>query len=82
LHAIARPAREKRRLPPAEMRALVAELYRGHYRTAREIAHRVGREKDKLQDRFLAPMVRDGLLRLRFPGEPNHPDQAYTPADH
>jgi ATP-dependent DNA helicase RecG len=31
-----------------------------------------------LRARFLTPMVREGLLRLRFPDEPNHPAQAYA----
>ena len=35
------------------------------------------RAKDKLQEKFLAPMVADGELQLRFPEQPTHPEQAY-----
>ena len=38
------------------------------------------RDAEKIRERFLNPMVAAGDLALRYPGEPNHPQQSYTTA--
>jgi len=64
----------------AEMQAIILGLCRGRYLTRHVLAQLVNRSADALRDRFLVPMVRDGLLAYRFPDQPNRPDQAYTTA--
>ncbi len=78
LRRIAAPARQGRRLAPDTTREIVEALCRGRYLTAALIAELMERAAAGLQDRFLKPMVREGLLRLRYPDMPNQPGQAYT----
>ena len=77
LREIAAPALEKRRLAPDRMRAIIVELCRRRYLGTTVLAQLLGRNADGLRDRFLTPMVREGLLVRRYPEEPNRPDQAY-----
>ncbi|MBL8340218.1 MAG: putative DNA binding domain-containing protein [Rubrivivax sp.] len=80
LWAKAQRARERPRLPAAEMRALIETLCVAGWLTARELGELLGRDPDNLQSRFLTAMVREGRLRLRYPDVPNRPDQAYRAA--
>ncbi len=80
LQAIAAPAREKKRLAPGRMRLVLIELCRSRYLTAQELATLLHRDPKGLQDRYLNPMCREGLLAMRYPDRPNRPDQAYTTA--
>lgn len=77
LLAIAAPARAKKRLPPAEMRAVIVALCRDRWLTATQIGRCLGRDAENLQTRFLTAMVKEGRLELRHPDVPNRPDQAY-----
>ena len=74
---IARPAREKPRLMPELTKTIIRKLCTGRYLTADQIGALMDRGKDKLQKNFLAVMVGDGDLILRFPDQPTHPEQAY-----
>lgn len=78
LLAIAQPARKNRHLRPETTRQIVFGLCKGRYLTVKQIALLLDRNPNSLRSRFLASMVREGLLDLRFPQEPNRPDQAYT----
>jgi len=69
LLAIATAARENRHLPPETTRQIVFSLCQGRFLTLRQMATLLGRNPHSLGRRFLAPLVRDGLLRLRFPAE-------------
>jgi len=77
LREIAAPALAKRRLPADEMRSIILELCRGRYLMATVLSQIVSRNVVGLRDRFLTPMVREGLLVRKHPEEPNRPDQAY-----
>ncbi len=81
LLAIAAPARNQRRLPHNEMGRLILELCRDCWLTRNELASLLARNPDGLRQRFLNPMLRRGMLRLRYPDKPNHADQAYTASD-
>jgi hypothetical protein len=81
LREIATPALEKGRLPAARMRAIILDLCRGRYLTATALSQIVSRNAGGVRDRFLTPMVREGLLARRYPEEPNRPDQAYTTSE-
>ena len=74
---IAKTARDKPRLMPELTKTIIRNLCSGGYLTAEQIGELMNRGKDKLQKKFLAVMVADGELALRFPEQPTHPDQAY-----
>jgi ATP-dependent DNA helicase RecG len=40
----------------------------------------LGRDRHYLRNKHLIPMVASGVLALRHPGQPNHPQQAYVVA--
>ena len=75
---IAKPARDKPRLMPELTKAIIRKLCSGRYLTADQIGTLMDRGKDKLQKNFLASMVVDRELFLRYPDQLTHPDQAYT----
>jgi ATP-dependent DNA helicase RecG len=81
LLALAEPARQRAKLPAADMRNLIAALCTQRWLTSRELGALLQRDADNLQTRFLTAMVREGRLTLRFPDVPNRPDQAYRSID-
>ena len=60
---------------------IIRNLCAGRYLTAEQIGALMDRGKDKLQKNFLAEMVSDGDLLLKFPEQPTHPEQAYRTKD-
>jgi len=66
------------KVKPAQMRSVIAALCTDRYLSAQQLADLVRRNADGLRKRFLMAMVREGVLRLRYPETPNRPDQAYT----
>lgn len=77
LLSLAEPARDKARLPAAEMQALVLRLCDTRWLTSKDLAALLNRDAENLQSRILGGMVKKGQLELRFPDVPNRPDQAY-----
>ena len=75
---IAQPAREKPRLAAELTKTIIRRLCSGRFLTAAQIGTLMDRSKDKLQEKFLTIMVAGGELRLRYPDQPTHFDQAYT----
>lgn len=78
LKVIAAPAHAGMRLPVEETRRMILELCRGRYFTAADLAELMNRNANGLRNRFLTPLVEEGLLVRKYPAEPNRPDQAYT----
>jgi ATP-dependent DNA helicase RecG len=78
LQAIAAPIAARRRVDPPVLRATILNLCSGRTLSADQLGTVLRRNPAWIQTRFLAPMVRDGLLALRFPESPNRADQAYT----
>ncbi|MFW6145757.1 MAG: RNA-binding domain-containing protein [Planctomycetota bacterium] len=78
LRQIAALAQALRRLSPEETRDIILKLCNGIYLTAFHLSELMNRSTVGLRSRFLRPLVREGLLRLRYPDKPNRPDQAYT----
>ena len=78
LQAIAAPAQNKKRLAPERMRQLILQLCAGRYLSVQELAALLHRDPKGLQERYLTPMCREGLLMMRYPDRPNRPDQAYS----
>lgn len=66
----ARPRKEK-------LRQVLAQLCSYQWRTGAWLAQQLKLEPRNLADRHLGPMVKDETLERRFPGTPNHPEQAY-----
>ncbi len=77
LLAIAAPIREKARVTRASMEEAILALCSNDWRTMRTLAELLGRESDSLRNHYINPMLRDGRLVARVPGNPNHPNQAY-----
>jgi ATP-dependent DNA helicase RecG len=75
---IAAPYRDPLKLKQDQLKAIILMLCTGRYLTASKIGQLLGRNAKNLQERFLAPMIREGSISLKFPHEPNRPDQAYT----
>ena len=80
LEELATPARNHRRLSPAEMEQIILRLCRDHWLTRSQLGELLQRNADSIRSRFLTPMVARGYLRLRYPDKPNRSDQAYTTA--
>lgn len=81
LQAMAAPVAGKGRASPALVREVIVRLCAGHYLTADELGKLLDRNPDGLRNRYLSPMVTEGLLKLRYPDAANRPDQAYTTVD-
>lgn len=78
---LAKSIAERGKVPSEEMQQAIHLLCRGRFLTAEELATQLNRTTANLRNRYLTPMVTNGLLKLRYPGSPNRPDQAYTSAD-
>jgi ATP-dependent DNA helicase RecG len=72
---------DTQRARPEAVRQTILELCRNYYLTVDQLAALLSRNTAGLRDRYLTPMTKEGLLRLRYPESPNRPDQAYTVAD-
>jgi ATP-dependent DNA helicase RecG len=80
LRQLAEPVRDSRRASTAVIRGAIVALCMARFLTLRQLAELLGRNEEHLRGRYLAPMVREGLLRQKYPQATNRPDQAYTTA--
>ncbi len=64
LWQIASLAREKRRLTPQEMQEIILALCTGRYLTAERVGSLVDRNPEHMRNRYLTPLVEQGLLTL------------------
>jgi len=78
LESIASVVRDQRRTSPEEMEKTILALCAERYLMRRELAAFLDRNADGLRSRYLTPMVRHGVLQLKYPNIPNREDQAYT----
>ncbi len=72
------PALSKGRRSPGETRDIVAQACKDRYLTAVQIGTLLQRNPLGVQKRFLKSLINEGVLELKYPDEPNRPDQAYT----
>ena len=77
LRLLAATIAKKGKVPPTEMKSGLLRLCTGRYLSVEQLARLLNRNPVRLRSVFLGPMVREGLLQLRFPDAPNHPNQAY-----
>ena len=77
LIATAQGIRTHHRAPPAKTRKVILSLCEKHFLTTEQFSKLLGRNPQGIRDRFLTPLVKEGLLEHRFPETPNHEQQAY-----
>ena len=77
LTALAAPMRELGKVPKAQAEDIILALCSREWLTLRTLARLLDRAPDSLRNHYINPMLRDGRLRARVPGKPNHPGQAY-----
>jgi ATP-dependent DNA helicase RecG len=75
---LAEPVSRSKKASARTMRKSIIDLCSGRYLTAEQLAGLLQRNSAGLRDRYLTPLVREGLLQLRYPGTTTRPDQAYT----
>ena len=78
LRAMAAPAASKGKAPASEVREVILKLCQGRCLQVETLAALLQRNARNLRHQYPAPMVREGLLKLRYPESPTRPDQAYT----
>jgi ATP-dependent DNA helicase RecG len=77
LREIAALARKKKRLSPAVMEGIIIKLCKKKPLRLKELADLLERTPDGLRNNYLAKILAKGILRLKYPDQPNHPKQAY-----
>ncbi len=80
LESLAAQPRHKGWIKRKKLEAVIIALCQEHYFTLASLAVLVQRTPSSLRNRYLNPMVRDGILRVAFPATPTHPNQSYTSA--
>jgi len=80
LQALASPATLQLRRKPEVTKQTILLLCQGRFLSLNQLAKLLGRKPTTLQNKVLSHMLKDGLLKLRFPNSKNRPDQAYTSA--
>jgi ATP-dependent DNA helicase RecG len=80
LEEIAAPVAQTSRAKPEVVRNTILLLCSDQFLPITNLASLLHRNGRVLRTNYLAPMVKEGLLRRRFPDDPNHPQQAYKTA--
>jgi ATP-dependent DNA helicase RecG len=70
----------QRRMARDDLRAGIVRLCTWRPLSGEELAELLHRDRHYLRNKHLIPMVASGVLALRYPGQPNHPQQAYVVA--
>jgi ATP-dependent DNA helicase RecG len=74
---IADPARSAGKASPELTRSTILQLCQGRHLTVQQLGSLLGRNPSGLGDRFIAPMVKEGLLSQLYLHNPSHEQQAY-----
>ena len=77
LRALAEPVRARRRIQPQALRHVVLELCAAQPLSLTELSELLGRAPASLQNHYLTPMLKEGVLQLLYPHHPSHPQQRY-----
>ncbi len=80
LRALAKPVSEAKRASKSLVEQTILEMCRPNFIRPQLLASLLERDAGGLQYRFLAPLLKRGLLERKYPDNPNHPDQAYRSA--
>ncbi len=77
LRALAEPVRVRRRTQPQALRRVILDLCAAQPLSLPELSELLARAPASLQNHYLTPMLKEGVLRLLYPHHPNHPQQRY-----
>jgi hypothetical protein len=77
LEAMAAELRGRKRANPAEVDKVLLALCTGRFLTLPDLARLTGRTYDTIRVHYVARLVENGSLELRYPDQPTHPGQAY-----
>jgi len=77
LIGVAAEVRSTGKIDPLITRRAILDLCRGRFLTVVDLASILNRSSRGLRDRFVKPLIEEGLLERRFPQQPNHEQQAY-----
>ncbi len=77
LWKIAELARKKKRLHPSVMEQIILKLCSKKPLMLKELAYLLERTSDGLRNNYLAKLLDEGKIQLKYPDQPNHPRQAY-----
>lgn len=80
LDQLAKEARDGR-VDKDAMKRIIRAICQGQYVTRATLAKLLNRSADGLRQQHIRPMVKAGLLRLAFPSQPTHEQQAYRTSD-
>ena len=69
--------REAGRVAPELMRQTILTLCASRFLTVQQLGVLLDRAPAGLRERFIKPMLDEGLLERRFPQQPNHEQHAY-----
>jgi ATP-dependent DNA helicase RecG len=59
------------------LRQAILELCAAQPLSLAELSDLLGRAPASLQNHYLTPMLKEGVLQLLYPHHPNHPQQRY-----
>ena len=71
-----------KKFPRAMMEKIILDLCSIDWLTLRTLARLLDRKSDYLRNYFIVPLLKDGRLEPKMPGQPSHPQQAYRKSDH
>ena len=77
---IAAPVRDKKRVSPELMQSTILQLCSGQYLLLKTLSELLERSPDTIRTHYINLMLEQGLLELKYPAQPNHPQQAYKTA--
>jgi ATP-dependent DNA helicase RecG len=78
LRTIASPIAEKKKAPAEDVRAVILNLCKVQSLRLEELEKLLNRSGESLRKKYLQQLVKDKVLRLKYPTKPNHPQQAYV----
>lgn len=77
LRFVVRASHLKKRLQPAEARRLIERICDWKPQSIADLATYLQKKPTYISQKFVAPMVAEGVLRYEFPEMPQHPQQRY-----
>ena len=80
MKTIAEQIRQKSRVNPKLMQNVILQLCTDRFLYLKALAELLNRSPDALRTHYLNPMLQQGLIKLRYPEQASHPQQAYKSA--
>ncbi len=81
LKQIARPVADKKKASADLVREVIIQLCALQALKLDELERLLNRSGESLRKKYLQQLVKDKVLKLKFPTKPNHPQQAYVATD-